>query len=65
MIVVMNKFLVKLFIIQGDGDYVVVKVFIDLMGNVDVMFVGDLKKFDVVYILVDIMFEQGKDVLGL
>jgi hypothetical protein len=61
----MNALSAKLLTIQGDGDYAAAKALTDSMGNVDTTLAGDLKKLDAAHIPVDVIFEQGKDVLGL
>lgn len=61
----MNALSAKLLTIQGDGDYEAAKQLTDGMGNVDAELAGDLKKLEGAKIPVDIVFEQGLDVLGL
>ncbi len=61
----MNALSAKLLTIQGDGDYAAAKQLTDGMGNVDAELAGDLKKLEGAKIPVDIVFEQGLDVLGL
>ena len=61
----MNALSAKLLTIQGDGDYDAAKQMTDGMGNIDAELAGDLKKLEGAKIPVDIVFEQGPDVLGL
>jgi hypothetical protein len=61
----MNALSAKLLTIQGDGDYEAAKQLTDGMGNVDAELAGDLKKLEGAKIPVDIVFEQGLEVLGL
>jgi hypothetical protein len=61
----MNALSAKLLTIQGDGDYDAAKQLTDGMGNVDAELAGDLKKLEGAKIPVDIVFEQGLEVLGL
>ena len=61
----MNALSAKLLTIQGDGDYDAAKQMTDGMGNIDAELAGDLKKLEGAKIPVDIVFEQGLDVLGL
>lgn len=61
----MNALSAKLLTIQGDGDYDAAKQLTDGMGNVDAELAGDLKKLEGAKIPVDVVFEQGLDVLGL
>ncbi|BDU19723.1 Zn-dependent hydrolase [Dyella sp. GSA-30] len=61
----MNALSAKLLTIQGDGDYAAAKQLTDTMGNVDAQLAGDLKRLEQAKIPVDIIFEQGTQVLGL
>jgi len=61
----MNALSAKLLMIQGDGDYDGAKKLTDSMGSVDAELAGDLKKLEGAKIPVDVVFEQGLDVLGL
>ena len=61
----MNALSAKLLTIQGDGDYDAAKQLTDGMGSIDAELAGDLKKLEGAKIPVDIVFEQGLDVLGL
>ncbi|MGO4701668.1 dipeptidyl-peptidase 3 family protein [Dyella sp. 2RAB6] len=61
----MNALSAKLLTIQGDGDYATARQLTDSMGSVDAELAGDLKKLESAKIPVDIVFEQGLDVLGL
>lgn len=61
----MNALSAKLLTIQGDGDYDGAKKLTDSMGSIDAELAGDLKKLEGAKIPVDIVFEQGLDVLGL
>ena len=61
----MNALSARLLTIQGDGDYDTAKKLTDSMGSVDAELAGDLKKLEGAKIPVDIVFEQGLDVLGL
>ena len=61
----MNALSAKLLTIQGDGDYDTAKKLTDSMGSIDAELAGDLKKLEQAKIPVDIVFEQGLDVLGL
>lgn len=51
--------------LQGDGDYTGVAQLFSEMGSVDAGLQGDLDRIDSANIPVDIVFEQGKSVLGL
>ncbi|MFC5741370.1 dipeptidyl-peptidase 3 family protein [Dyella tabacisoli] len=61
----MNALSAKLLTIQGNGDYDAAKQLTDSMGNVDAELASDLKRLQTAKIPVDIVFEQGLDVLGL
>ena len=51
--------------LQGNGDYDVVATFVIEMGNVGAQLQADLDRLAAKSIPVDIVYEQGKEVLGL
>ena len=55
----------RLLTLQGDGDYAAVDAFVTEMGNVGPQLQADLDRLARAAIPVDIVFEQGADVLGL
>jgi hypothetical protein len=55
----------RLLTLQGDGDYAAVDAFVAEMGNVSPALQADLDRLASAAIPVDIVFEQGADVLGL
>ncbi|NND45316.1 MAG: Zn-dependent hydrolase [Xanthomonadales bacterium] len=55
----------KLLTLQGDGDYEAVAAFVAEMGNVGPQLQADLDRLAAADIPVDIVYQQGKDVLGL
>ncbi len=55
----------KILTIQGDGDYDAAATFVDEMGFVGSMLKADLERVSRAGIPTDIVFEQGKQVLGL
>ena len=55
----------RLLTLQGDGDYAAVNAFVAEMGNVGAALQADLDRLAAAAIPVDIVFEQGSDVLGL
>lgn len=55
----------KILVIQGDGNYTELKKWIDEKTIIDADLQGDLDKINNAGIPVDIVFKQGKDVLGL
>ena len=61
----MNALSAKLLTIQGDGDYATAKQLTDETGVIGPQLAADLKTLDAAKIPVDIVFEQGLDVLGL
>lgn len=61
----MNALSARILKIQGDGDYASAKDMTDRMGVVGDTLGSDLKKLDKADIPVDVIFNQGKDVLGL
>ncbi len=52
-------------ILQGDGDYQAVNAFVTEMASVGPLLQADLDRLAAARIPVDIVFEQGADVLGL
>jgi hypothetical protein len=55
----------RLLTLQGDGDYAAVDAFVAEMGNVGPQLQADLDRLAAAAIPVDIVFEQGAEVLGL
>jgi hypothetical protein len=55
----------RLLTLQGDGDYAAVDAFVTEMGKVGPQLQADLDRLARATIPVDIVFEQGTDVLGL
>ncbi len=55
----------KILRLQGDGDYDAVGAFVEQYGKVGETLAGDLDRLAAAGIPVDIVFEQGVDVLGL
>ena len=55
----------KLLTLQGDGDYAAVDSFVQEMGKVGQQLQADLDRLASANIPVDIVFEQGSEVLGL
>lgn len=55
----------RLLVLQGDGDYAAVDAFVTQMGNVGPQLQADLDRLSAASIPVDIVFEQGVQVLGL
>jgi len=55
----------RILIIQGDGDYEAAKNMVDADGVMTEQLRSDLNKVNATGIPVDIVFKQGKDVLGL
>lgn len=55
----------KILIFQGDGDYKGVEAFVEKYGNIGSKLKESLQKVKEADIPVDIIFEQGKEVLGL
>lgn len=55
----------KILILQGDGDYEGVEAFVEKYGNIGPKLKKSLQKIKKADIPVDIVFEQGKEVLGL
>jgi hypothetical protein len=54
-----------LLVLQGDGDYAKVTDFVATMGNKGAQLDADLARLDAISIPVDIVYEQGTQVLGL
>jgi hypothetical protein len=61
----MNALSEKILRLQGDGDYEGVKAFMEDKGRIGPVLQGDLDRLAAKGIPVDIVFEQGVDVLGL
>ncbi len=55
----------KILTIQGDGDYAAASELTERLGRVEPQLADDLKRLGAANIPVDIIFEQGADVLGL
>jgi len=55
----------RILTLQGNGDYAAVDGFVAEMGNVGPALQADLDRLASAAIPVDIVFEQGADVLGL
>jgi len=55
----------RLLTLQGNGDYAAVDSFVQEMGTVDPQLQSDLDRLAAASIPVDIVFEQGSEVLGL
>ncbi len=55
----------KILTIQGDGDYQAAKTLLEEQGIIDDQLASDLKMLEEKQIPVDVVFKQGKDVLGL
>ncbi len=60
-----ESLLAKIIQIQGDGDYAAAKAWIDADGVMTDQLSSDLEKVNASGIPVDIVFNQGKEVLGL
>lgn len=52
-------------VLQGNGNYDAVAAFVAKMGNVGAQLQADLNRLDAISIPVDIVYQQGKEVLGL
>ncbi len=61
----MNKLSEKILTLQGNGDYAGVGKLLDEQGLVDANLQADLDRLSEANIPVDVVFEQGVDVLGL
>lgn len=55
----------KILVLQGNGDYQVAKAFTEETGGIKEALKADLKRLEDAQIPIDIVFEQGKTVLGL
>jgi len=55
----------KILVLQGDGDYAKVAGFVSELGNMSEQLKVDLDRLAAENIPVDIVYKQGKDVLGL
>jgi hypothetical protein len=55
----------RLLVLQGDGDYEAVDAFVKQYGNASAELESDLARVSAADIPVDIVYEQGLDVLGL
>ena len=51
--------------LQGDGDYEMVVALMEEMGRIDPVLQGDLERLAAANSTVDIVFEQGVELLGL
>jgi len=54
-----------LLVLQGNGDYDAVAAFVAEKGNVSAQLQADLNRLDAISIPVDIVYQQGKEQLGL
>ena len=54
-----------LLVLQGDGNYEKVAAFVAENGNVGARLQADLNRLDAISIPVDIVYQQGREVLGL
>jgi hypothetical protein len=54
-----------LLVLQGDGNYDKVATFVAAQGNVGAQLQADLNRLDAISIPVDIVYQQGREVLGL
>ncbi len=54
-----------LLVLQGDGDYDKVAAFVAQMGKVEPQLQADLNRLDAINIPVDIVYQQGRLILGL
>ena len=55
----------ELLVMQGNGDYLAVSQFVDQQGNVSAQLKADLERLGAANIPVDIVYRQGREVLGL
>jgi hypothetical protein len=55
----------RIILLQGDGDYEGAVRFMEELGVIDSVLQGDLDRVGAAGIPVDVVFEQGKEVLGL
>ncbi|MDH5399283.1 MAG: Zn-dependent hydrolase, partial [Cyclobacteriaceae bacterium] len=65
MVEAMNALSEKILTLQGDGDYAGVANLVEKMGKIGPGLQQDLENLGKAYIPVDIIFEQGVEVLGL
>jgi len=63
--VAMNELIVEILSIQGDGDFEKAKAWIEKDGSIKDKLQQDLDRLEEANIPVDIIFEQGVEVLGL
>lgn len=61
----MNKLAKEILVIQGDGNYKAAKEMIETMGGIPAKLQADLNRIAKAGIPRDIVFEQGKEALGL
>ena len=61
----MNALSGRILTFQGDGDYDGVAAFVQQYGNIGPELQGDLDRVNEAGIPVDVVFEQGRSVLGL
>jgi hypothetical protein len=61
----MNELSEKILTLQGDGDYEGVAMLVSNQGKIDAQLQADLDRLQKANIPVDVVFEQGVDVLGL
>ena len=61
----MEKLMQKIIYIQGDGDYEAAKQWVETDGIVKPDLQADLDRINASGIPVDVVFEKGKEVLGL
>ena len=52
-------------VLQGNGDYDKVAAFVAEKGNVGSQLQADLDRLDAISIPVDIVYQQGREILGL
>lgn len=55
----------ELLVLQGNGDYEKVAAFVAEKGNVGAQLQADLNRLDAISIPVDIVYQQGREALGL
>ena len=55
----------EILVLQGNGDYDKVAAFVAEKGNVSAQLQADLNQLDAISIPVDIVYQQGKQILGL
>lgn len=61
----MNALSAKILVLQGDGDYDGVAAFVEQYGHIPPDLQRDLDRINAAGIPVDVVFEQGRSVLGL